>query len=117
MRALRHDFRVVYGISYDDVPTDEAIDLIQTLPPDALVRSEEAGEEQWTRLDHRLADILDYLQVINSRLASLANPAIDFTPMERPGDRKRREAEAGRRRERARRTRAKMESTEWEEAD
>lgn len=77
-----------------------------------MYRSELAGEETWTSRRYDAADVIDLLQVINSRLASIANPAIDFVPVDRPGDAMRRREKA----ERARRARAKIEETEWEEA-
>lgn len=62
MRELRSDFRAVYHCAYDDVPTDEAIDLIQTLPDGSRYLSTLDPRHAWTLGEKRLADIQDSIQ-------------------------------------------------------
>ncbi|MGN0034646.1 MAG: hypothetical protein ACI364_02835 [Coriobacteriales bacterium] len=74
-------------------------------------RGERQDEASWTRRDYDVAAILDYLQVINLRLAHVP-PDRYFTPMERPGDRRK----ARERSERRHAVSRRIEETEWEEA-
>lgn len=110
MRELRHDFRALYGASYDDVPTDEAIDLVMTLPQGSRYRAAVDSSAGWSGGQHQMANVIDLLMVINWRLMgcpSLYRPE----PLERPGDRER----LMRSRRRARAVNEKIEGTRWEE--
>ena len=58
---MRHDFRAIYGCSYDEVPVGEAIDLINTLPDGSLYVSSKYPARSWTREQHLIADLQDQL--------------------------------------------------------
>lgn len=61
MRELRHDFRRYYGVSYDDVPTEEAVDLIETLPAGSLYVMATDPARSWSELREASADVQDAL--------------------------------------------------------
>ena len=88
MRELRRDFRAVYGISYDDTPTDEAIDLALSLGFGTHYGASRNPDMAWGYAQYQCADIIDLLAVINWRLAKCPK---EFTPnpVPRPGDAKR----------------------------
>lgn len=109
-RELRHDFRAIYRVSYDDVPTDEAIDLVLTLPQESRYRAAVDPSAGWSGGQHQMANVIDLLMVINWRLMGCPS-TYKPEPMERPGDRELR-IQAMRR---ARRVRERIESTEWED--
>lgn len=75
-------------------------------------RREVSGDESWTSRDYDMANVLDLLNLINVRLAG-ADPRKHFRPVDRPGDRRRREE----RRRKAHRAREVIENTKWEEVD
>lgn len=84
-QLLRHDFRRFYGCSYDELETEEAIDLIITLPSNSRWRAARSTHDLWTSEQYRHADVMDMLNVINWRLAGCPS---DYqpTPIERPLD-------------------------------
>lgn len=110
MRELRHDFRAVYGVAYDDVPTDEAVDLVLTLPRGSMWRASRRPYGEWSDADERAADVVDAL----SRFMTLY--ATGSTEGARLATRPRDMEEAAMERERARRAKEAIESTVWEEA-
>ena len=55
-----------YHVSYDDVPTHEAIDLIRTLPQGSLYVSAIHPEFSWTREREWLADVQDTIYEVNN---------------------------------------------------
>lgn len=110
MRELRHDFRARYGASYDDVPTDEAIDLVLSLPPGSAYRASLDPDDAWDEALCQMANVLDLLLIVNWRLMGCPEQYRP-EPVPRPGDAKRR-AEAARR---AASAREKIEGIEWEE--
>lgn len=58
---MRHDFRIIYGCSYDEVDIEEAIDLIKTLPDGSFYIARMQPERSWTQEQHLVADIRDTL--------------------------------------------------------
>lgn len=101
----------MYGVSYDEVQTDEAIDLILSLPGGSAYKAAASPALAWSADQHRLADVLDVLLVVNWRL--MGCPAeYKPSPVERPGDAERREAA----RMRAKRASERIESITWKEA-
>lgn len=101
----------MYGCSYDEVPADEAIDLIMSLPPGSAYKAALSPDLAWSADQHRLADVLDVLLVVNWRL--MGCPAeYKPSPVERPGDAERRQ----RARARSRSAAEKIEKTKWKEA-
>lgn len=109
IRELHHDFRFYYHVSYEDVPTEEAIDLIRSLGPGSRYAGAINPSLKWTLELYQMANIVDYLAVINWRLMRCPE---EYTPepIERPGDRERTEkAKAA-----AKRTRQIIEHTKWE---
>lgn len=97
---------------YEDVEVDEAVDLVLTLPLGSKWRAKRDPDASWTLDQHRLADIVDAVNVLVWQLSSNAE---DWDParLERPGDAARREAY----RKRAREARKKLEETRWEEVE
>lgn len=68
-RELRHDFRAIYHVAYEDVDTVEAIDLIHTLPQGSAYRGAAHVEDSWTCEQHALADIEDWVRTVSWQLA------------------------------------------------
>lgn len=109
---LRHDFRATYGCSYDEVPTDEAIDLVRTLGPGSLYRASLDPRDGWTNQEHQLADVADGI----SRLTHMLSDARTTEGADlavRPGHAEAQAAAIAR----ARDVRRHIEETEWEEVD
>lgn len=101
----------MYGVSYDDVPTDEAIDLALSLPQGSAYRGALSADGAWSHERHRMADMVDLLMIVNWRLMGCPEqykPA----PVVRPGDAERRAAA----RMQAKRASERIESTSWKEA-
>lgn len=111
MRELRHDFRRIYHVAYDAVPTDEAIDLIKTLPDgSAYVSATDLGRS-WGAERHRHADLLDAIRELTWALA-IDHEAIPEPPtVMRPKDVLARMEAAARREEVSKR----LKEAEWEE--
>lgn len=109
---LRHDFRREYGTRYEDVPTDEAIDLVRTLGPWTDYMSSVAGYRGWEPMEYRLADLTDAVLRLTHMLSD-ARTTEGASTVPRPGS-GRRAAEAKRK---AARTREYIESQEWEAVD
>lgn len=59
---LRHDFRRYYGCSYDDVPEDEAVDLIEMLPDGSRYVAARYPLRVWGDERNMNADILDAIK-------------------------------------------------------
>lgn len=97
-------------MSYDDVPTDEAIDLVRTLPPGSRYVAATDPLGSWPDERHRSADVVDALMVVAWALG--AYKADEPPRVVRPRDAWAREVAAGR----ARAARAQVEDGDWEEA-
>lgn len=111
MRELRHDFRAVYGVAYDEVPTDEAVDLVLTLPRGSAWRAAGVAHGEWGDAREDSADVVDMLaRVIQLVATGSTEGAWRVT---RPSDLRRMDAE----RARAAEARRRMDETEWEEVD
>lgn len=110
MRELRHDFRATYHVAYEDVPADEAVDLIETLPAGSLWRSSLVEFGEWDEAREGRADVVDMLWKL---MQLVATGSTEGAPqVTRPGDLRARRADA----ERAREVRERMRNTRWEEA-
>ncbi|WP_165247471.1 hypothetical protein [Adlercreutzia sp. ZJ141] len=108
MRELRHDFRRVYGVSYDEVPTDEAIDLVLTLPPGSLYVRVTRPQDSWPEWRHAAADIQDELwRIAYAQAGVKSNPPQTFRPADI--------VENARARASVRKAVDVIGSTEWEE--
>lgn len=92
------------------MPTDEAIDLIETLPTGSLYRAMKNPDDAWTNDQYQIADVLDLLLVANWHLAGRP-PEGKPDPVSRPGDAHRR-AQAIKK---AKQVAATIENTKWEE--
>lgn len=110
MPLLRHDFRRVYGCSYDEVPIDEAIDLIATLPDGSRYVSAVDPARSWPRWRHAIADLQDEEWAIVAALRGV--PADKAPRVMRPADAARQMVAL----DKARKARKRIEETEWEEA-
>ena len=110
MRELRHDFRSVYHVAYEDVGVGEAIDLILTLPRGSMWRSSQMEFGEWDETREGLADVVDSIWALISLLAS-ARPTAGAPSVTRPDDLRERKAA----RERAASVRERIRSTTWEE--
>lgn len=110
MRELRHDFRAVYHVAYEDVPTDEAIDLIATLPRGSLWRSAQVEFGEWDDARENSADVVDAIWKLISLLSD-AHTTEGAPTVARPQDLRERKMAA----ERARAVRERIEGTRWQE--
>lgn len=110
MRELRHDFRRYYGASYDDVPTDEAIDLVLTLPPGSKYMSALDPRLSWSEARTLVADIIDRLYSMQWSQGGISG---DEPPhVVRPHELQEREAE----REKRASVQDKIHNTKWKDA-
>lgn len=109
LRELRHDFRAVYHISYDEVPACEAVDLITTLPPGSMYVSATNPYGTWTEERRALADIHDAIIACLRRLGG-DRSTIQFPISSRPEDKVRAKME----RERVSSARRRIDDTRWE---
>lgn len=109
MRELRHDFRTVYHVAYDDVPAGEAIDLIETLPAGSMYAAATNPYKAWSDERRALADIQDSIRACLRRL-SCDRSVIQFPLTPRPEDQVRAKAE----RERAQEAQKRISETRWE---
>lgn len=97
-------------MSYDDVSMVEAIDLARTLPRGSSFRAAINKNEAWSEEQHRAADVMDALLVINWRLMGCPDQ-YKPSPIERPGDRER----SLQARKRAKASKETIENTKWED--
>ncbi len=112
MRELRHDFRAVYHVAYDDVPTDEAIDLIETLPDGSLYVAATFPERAWSEERQLATDVCDTLWWLIWATAMDHEKAAEPPRTPRPEDLVRQAAGAERRRS----ARERLENARREEA-
>lgn len=112
VRELRHDFRKEYGVRYEDVETDEAIDLIYTLPPKSLYVCTVDPRLRWDETGYMLAQLIDLSWLIAWKLSGNQD---EWEPpkLDRPGDEEARKAAL----EAAKAVKRRMEQTEWSDAD
>lgn len=106
---LRHDFRTIYHCSYDEVPIDEAIDLIRTLPDGCMYVSATNPARSWTKERQMLADLQDDLYA----MFALSNgaPRDRIPHVIRPAER----LNNARAHNKAKQTRKRIEEMNWEE--
>lgn len=90
------------------MPTDEAIDLILSLPAGSLFRAALNPVNAWTEDQHRGALTVDLLTIINWRLMGCP-PEHKPDLIERPGDAERKALA----KKRAQEARKKIENTKW----
>lgn len=108
MAELRHDFRAYYGVSYDEVAADEAVELARMLPAGSRFKAAAHPALAWSDERRMLADVGNLLYVCAARLSGdRGELSLPFEPPETAAMR----AEA---RKRARAVRERIESTEWE---
>lgn len=104
LRELRHDFRCHYGVRYEDVDPEEAVDLAFTLPRGSLLVSALHPELSWSPEREAMADLQDTLYAV------FGHPDVHVT---RPRD----VVERRRAHERARKVQQTIENTKWEAVD
>lgn len=110
LRELRHDFRRYYGVRYDDVEADEAIDLIETLPRGSAYVRAVRPDLSWSEVREAVADLQDTLwEIAYARAGSREEPY----RVTRPADVVARAAA----RDKARATRRRIEGGEWAALD
>lgn len=107
VRELRHDFRCYYHVAYEDVSTEEAIDLADTLPQGSLYRGKRRIEDSWTDQQYLMASIIDALDVLACGMRWEREPI----RMMRPADMSHQQHAL----KKARKTRQKIEQMQWEE--
>lgn len=105
MRELRYDFRRLFAVKYEEVDMDEAIDLILSLPHGSAYVSAVKPEYAWSEHKEALADIADIIYRV-------AYPGGEVRVM-RPADHIAQRNALNK----ARSARAKIENTQWQEAD
>ena len=81
---MRHDFRVYYGVRYEDVDAHEAVDLINTLPMGSLWRADNSTEAE-SEADERylFTRIQNLLEVIAHGRYLTGDPQIVEFPLDR----------------------------------
>lgn len=100
----------MYHVAYEEVPVDEAIDLITTLPKGSLWRSSQVEFGEWDESREGVADIVDAVWALTSLLSS--RRTTEGAPrVTRPADLRDRKAA----RDRAARVRETIRNTTWEE--
>ena len=92
------------------MPTDEAIDLILTLPRGSMWRSSRVEFGEWDEARENSADVVDAIWALISLLSS-ARTTEGAPSVTRPSDMRARKAA----RERAASVRRKIAETKWEE--
>jgi len=111
VRELRHDFRAVYHVRYEDVGPDEAVDLILTLPEGSAWRRAGRPFGELSERERLAYDVVDAILRLTHMLSD-ARTTDGAPTLTRPSDLEARAAAAAE----ARARRERMESTEWEEA-
>lgn len=109
MRLLRHDFRVYYGVRYEDVDAHEAVDLINTLPMGSLWRADNSTEAEWSDERYLFTRIQNLLEIIAHGKYLTGDPQI----VEFPLDREMRIEQA----RKAREVRERLNNTKWKEVE
>lgn len=109
MRQLRHDFRHYYHCCYDQVDSDEALDLIFMLPQGTRFRASQNEVYSWSDLEHFLANIQDAIY----QLACFGSgiPADEIPRVTRPVD----IAARKKAHEKRIQARKRIENTQWKE--
>lgn len=95
---------------YEDVPTDEAVDLIESLPDGSLWAAATDPLRSWALERHLAANVVDAIALIAYRIGAF-DGASEPPRVTRPRDVAARRADA----ERARIVRSRLESGGWEE--
>lgn len=111
MRELRHDFRRIYHVAYDEVPTDEATDLVCTLPDGSLYVSAVDPSRRWGEARTLAADVLDAIAHLTWAMAYDHEKVPHPPTLTRPADVQARE----RAKESQARARRVLETSDWVE--
>lgn len=111
MRELRADFRHWYGVRYEDVAADEAIDLICCLPSGSSYLAALNPQWAWSAEHGAIADVCDLL-LRQERLTATGNTE-GSQHVTRPID----VYERSKALDKAREAKKKMETTKWELVD
>lgn len=98
-----------YGVGYEEVDTDEAIDLILTLPRGSLYIAKKYPEYAWSEARELTADIQDTLVA----LVYATHGQKDAPKIVRPSDVVARKKAMAR----AKTAKQKIETLEWEQVD
>ena len=109
LRELRHDFRRYYHVPYDVVGTEEAVDLIETLPQGSRWAAATDPARAWSDERHLASDVVDAVNRVAWRLGTWE--ADEPPRVTRPRD----VLERARALRRARAARERLESEGWEE--
>ncbi|MCI6547588.1 MAG: hypothetical protein MR415_02950 [Coriobacteriaceae bacterium] len=111
VRELRADFRHWYGVRYEDVAADEAMDLIYCLPSGSAYLAALNPQWAWSAEHGAIADVCDLL--LRHERLSATGTTEGAQRVTRPGDvYERRNAL-----EKAKKAKKKMETTKWELVD
>lgn len=94
MQAIRHDFRHYYHVAYEDVPLDEAVDLLLELGPGTRYRAALSPMDAWSVDRELLAQAVDKLDL---RLLQASGNLDKHVRVTRPIDAYLRKQEAARR--------------------
>lgn len=113
---MRGDFRRTYHVAYDDVPTDEALDLIAQLPSGSAYLASINPADAWDETQYLIANLVDAVNV----MAHGMRYTEDFKPVMTPARRaeaKRVEENTEKAKEKVREVKRKLENTKWKEVD
>ena len=95
-----------YGVSYDEVPADEAVDLALTLPNGSLYVARKHPELSWSEARELSADIRDDMAAVAYALRGLDGAPRVLRPADVVAD--------ARAKRRAREAKTRMEGSGWE---
>lgn len=112
VRELRHDFRTIYHVSYDEVPVEEACDLISTLPDGSAYLAAINPKRSWSVEENQLAAIHDAIWAF-LWMRSDAGTTKGAPRMQRPWDSWEQEQAV----ERSRETRRRLEDVTWKDVE
>lgn len=111
VRELRADFRHWYGVRYEDVAADEAIDLIYCLPSGSAYLAALNPQWAWGAEHGAIADVCDLL--LRQERLTATGTTEGAQHVTRPAD----VYERRRALDKAREAKDKMETTKWELVD
>lgn len=111
VRELRADFRHWYGVRYEDVAADEAIDLIYCLPSGSAYLAALNPQWVWSVEHGAIADVCDLL--LRQERLTATGTTEGAQHVTRPVD----AYERSKALDKAREAKKKMETTKWELVD
>lgn len=113
---MRRDFRRFYGCSYDEVPTDEALDLIDGLRAGSDYQASMFPLDEWDESRYMLARIIDLLGILAHDLRMTDEYEPYPTPAVR-AENERVKENTEKAKAKAKAVKEKLENTKWKEVE